>query len=107
FCACPSSLLTEVYALSLHDALPIFRADCPDVRQLNRSFSMSRSKVDFWVGLFVLLGAVGLVFLALQAGNLTTYSFKPTYTVTAKDRKSTRLNSSHVKQPYAGFCLKK
>ncbi len=44
---------------------------------------MSRSKVDFWVGLFVLLGAVGLVFLALQAGNLTTYSFKPTYTVTA------------------------
>src|SRR5690606_17248907 len=44
---------------------------------------MSRSKVDFWVGLFVLLGAVALVFLALQAGNLSSYSFKPTYTITA------------------------
>ncbi len=44
---------------------------------------MSRSKVDFWVGLFVLLGGIALVFLALQAGNLTTYSFRPTYTLTA------------------------
>ena len=44
---------------------------------------MARSKVDFWVGLFVLLGALALVFLALQAGNLSSYSFKPTYTLTA------------------------
>lgn len=31
---------------------------------------MSRDKVDIWVGMFVLLGAAALVFLALQAGNL-------------------------------------
>src|SRR5436309_4409852 len=31
----------------------------------------------------------------------------PNVTVTARDRKSTRLNSSHVKISYAVFCLKK
>src|SRR5690606_19338045 len=45
---------------------------------------MSREKTDFWVGLFVLLGAVALVFLALRAGNLSSFSFSPTYTLTAK-----------------------
>jgi len=44
---------------------------------------MSREKTDFWVGLFVLLGAVALVFLALRAGNLSSFSFAPTYTLTA------------------------
>jgi len=44
---------------------------------------MSREKTDFWVGLFVLLGAVALVFLALRAGNLSTFSFAPTYTLSA------------------------
>lgn len=44
---------------------------------------MSRSKTDFWVGLFVLLGAAALVFLALRAGNLSTFSFAPTYSLTA------------------------
>lgn len=44
---------------------------------------MSREKTDFWVGLFVLLGALALVFLALRAGNLSTFSFAPTYTLTA------------------------
>lgn len=44
---------------------------------------MSREKTDFWVGLFVLLGAVALGFLALRAGNLSTFSFAPTYTLSA------------------------
>ncbi|CAP40477.1 outer membrane lipid asymmetry maintenance protein MlaD [Bordetella petrii] len=44
---------------------------------------MSREKTDFWVGLFVLLGAAALVFLALRAGNLSSFSFTPTYTLTA------------------------
>ncbi|MGE8679961.1 MAG: outer membrane lipid asymmetry maintenance protein MlaD, partial [Achromobacter marplatensis] len=44
---------------------------------------MSREKTDFWVGLFVLLGAIALVFLALRAGNLSTFSFAPTYTLSA------------------------
>jgi phospholipid/cholesterol/gamma-HCH transport system substrate-binding protein len=44
---------------------------------------MSHTKTDFWVGLFVLLGAAALVFLALRAGNLSSFSFAPTYTLTA------------------------
>ncbi len=44
---------------------------------------MTREKTDFWVGLFVLLGAIALVFLALRAGNLSSFSFAPTYQVTA------------------------
>ncbi|NLY63827.1 MAG: outer membrane lipid asymmetry maintenance protein MlaD [Alcaligenaceae bacterium] len=41
-------------------------------------------KADFLVGLFVLLGFLALVFLALRAGNLSSFSFEPTYSVTAK-----------------------
>lgn len=44
---------------------------------------MSREKTDFWVGLFILLGGVALVFLALRAGNLSSFSFAPTYQVQA------------------------
>lgn len=45
---------------------------------------MDRSKNDVWVGLFVIVGAVALVFLALQAANLLTLSFQPTYNVAAR-----------------------
>lgn len=44
---------------------------------------MSRAKTDFWVGLFVLLGVAALVFLALRAGNLSSFSFAPKYALTA------------------------
>lgn len=44
---------------------------------------MTREKTDFWVGLFVVLGVIALVFLALRAGNMSTFSFAPTYQVTA------------------------
>lgn len=44
---------------------------------------MSHEKTDFWVGLFVLLGAIALVFLALRAGNLSSFSLTPTYQVHA------------------------
>jgi phospholipid/cholesterol/gamma-HCH transport system substrate-binding protein len=45
---------------------------------------MERNKNDVWVGLFVLIGAAALVFLALQAANLLTLSFQPTYKLNAK-----------------------
>jgi len=45
---------------------------------------MDRTKNDVWVGLFVLIGAAALVFLALQAANLLTLSFQPTYRLDAK-----------------------
>ncbi|MGG7605147.1 outer membrane lipid asymmetry maintenance protein MlaD [Massilia sp. BKSP1R2A-1] len=45
---------------------------------------MHRKIIDVWVGLFVLLGAAALLFLALQAGNMSTLSFTKTYAVTGK-----------------------
>jgi phospholipid/cholesterol/gamma-HCH transport system substrate-binding protein len=45
---------------------------------------MQRSSNDFWVGLFVLLGAVALLFLSLQSANLLTLNFQSNYRVTAK-----------------------
>ena len=45
---------------------------------------MERTKNDIWVGLFVLIGAAALVFLALQAANLLSLSFAPTYRVSAR-----------------------
>jgi phospholipid/cholesterol/gamma-HCH transport system substrate-binding protein len=40
--------------------------------------------LDFWVGLFVVLGFVALLFLALKAGNMNAMSFQPTYAVKLK-----------------------
>ena len=45
---------------------------------------MQRSKNDVWVGLFVLIGAVAILFLALQAANLLSLNFQSNYTVSAK-----------------------
>jgi phospholipid/cholesterol/gamma-HCH transport system substrate-binding protein len=45
---------------------------------------MQRSNNDVWVGLFVLIGAVAILFLALQSANLLSLNFQKTYSVTAK-----------------------
>ncbi|PWF41192.1 outer membrane lipid asymmetry maintenance protein MlaD [Massilia glaciei] len=45
---------------------------------------MHRKTVDVWVGLFVLLGLAALLFLALQAGNMSSLSFGKTYAISGK-----------------------
>jgi len=45
---------------------------------------MQRSNNDIWVGLFVLIGAAALLFLALQSANLLSLNFQKTYAVTAR-----------------------
>ncbi|MDZ7919019.1 outer membrane lipid asymmetry maintenance protein MlaD [Rhodoferax sp.] len=45
---------------------------------------MQRSGKDVWVGLFVLLGAAALLFLALQSANLLSLNFERGYAVSAK-----------------------
>ncbi|WKB51938.1 outer membrane lipid asymmetry maintenance protein MlaD [Eleftheria terrae] len=45
---------------------------------------MQKSRHDLWVGLFVMLGAGAIVFLALQAANLLSVSFEDTYVVDAR-----------------------
>src|SRR5256885_10220489 len=73
---------TEIYTLSLHDALPIFRR----LREEERG----EGEVD--------VGAVSVEAVA---------SGKDQGDDGARDRKSTRLNSSHLVISYAVFCLKK
>ena len=45
---------------------------------------MERSKSDIWVGLFVLIGAAAILFLALQAANLLSLNLQSSYRVVAK-----------------------
>ncbi|MDO5679002.1 MAG: outer membrane lipid asymmetry maintenance protein MlaD [Pelistega sp.] len=45
---------------------------------------MANKRTDFLVGLFVVLGAIAVLFLAMRAGNLSTFSFEKTYEVHAK-----------------------
>jgi phospholipid/cholesterol/gamma-HCH transport system substrate-binding protein len=45
---------------------------------------MNRSSIDFWVGVFVLLGAAAVVFLALRVGNLTSLGSPPAYLLEAR-----------------------
>ena len=45
---------------------------------------MQRSKNDVWVGLFVLIGAIAVLFLALKSANLLTLNFNSVYEVSAK-----------------------
>ncbi len=45
---------------------------------------MQKSRHDLWVGLFVVIGAAALLFLALKAGNLLSLSFEPVYRISAR-----------------------
>lgn len=45
---------------------------------------MQRSKIDVWVGLFVMIGTVAILFLALQAANLLKLNFDSTYQLSAE-----------------------
>jgi phospholipid/cholesterol/gamma-HCH transport system substrate-binding protein len=44
---------------------------------------MNRSTIDLWVGIFVVAGFLGLIFLALRVGNLASFSTGETYRVQA------------------------
>src|SRR5690606_41972892 len=96
----------RVCPVSLHDALPIYIAGAPKgfVRRL--------------LLLGCCAGEEGTV--GQECGRWATTPSKnpqasewcwsitnPWSRATSTDRKSTRLNSSHVKSSYAGFCLKK
>src|ERR1700744_3849617 len=46
--------------------------------------TMKKTALDFWVGLFVVLGFVALLFLALKAGKMSSLSFQANYPVKLK-----------------------
>src|SRR3989442_6361436 len=83
---------TEIYALSLHDALPI-------------SHNAGGILVFDLPGLPQMGGHSTRVFHNEVVAN-DTVNFAPKGNTVAGDRKSTRLNSSHVRISYAVFFLK-
>src|SRR3712207_9528212 len=80
FVFCNDTATTEIYTLSLHDALPI----CP------RRSPRTRGS-PAWAG------------TASAPRTRPVAGGRPS----TRDRKSTRLNSSHANISYAVFCLKK
>jgi phospholipid/cholesterol/gamma-HCH transport system substrate-binding protein len=45
---------------------------------------MNRSMIDLWVGVFVVAGFAGLIFLALKVGNLASFNTSQVYPLQAK-----------------------
>src|SRR5436309_6283935 len=77
---------------------------------LFRSGYFAGSLVCVLLGVAVVFGGSTTGFIPVGIGALTALLYKgydSALTPTSEDRKSTRLNSSHVKISYAVFCLKK
>src|SRR3712207_7424425 len=92
---------TEIYTLSLHDALPIsllIKGGCIGCHMI----SGSRVAVGRLGPNLTHIGTRTTI-AAGQFPNTTEYLAR----WLKKDRKSTRLNSSHANISYAVFCLKK
>src|SRR3712207_7850158 len=91
---------TEIYTLSLHDALPIYHHY--DDNPLAAFFSgQGPGRVLMLVGGIVAIAAFA-GWTSIVAGGFSGSGFSG-----PEDRKSTRLNSSHANISYAVFCLKK
>src|SRR5256885_11174387 len=86
---------TEIYTLSLHDALPISipNASVVAIASGGSTRAMNARKR---VGLARSISLMGGSLVSLRGGRNA-----------AADRKSTRLNSSHLVISYAVFCLTK
>src|SRR5439155_2264588 len=91
---------TDLYTLSLHDALPICLARGGELGGDGRD----AAALDPYVA-----GGVeprlGVEHVAAREDDIVLLAAEPG--VRYRDRKSTRLNSSHVAISYAVFCLKK
>src|SRR5690625_7518451 len=87
---------TYTYTISLHDALPIYQTiDYGDLaNEIHRI--ITGPPVELIETLAQSIANSALKFTGIQAVD-----------VAVSDRKSTRLNSSHVARSYAVFCLKK
>src|SRR5207253_10776024 len=93
----------DIYTLSLHDALPISaRASIPHV--------IARRGVVLFISSIGadMTGPGGAPYYVAKAGvNALMKVLAKEVASDGVDRKSTRLNSSHVAISYAVFCLKK
>src|SRR5207249_11238662 len=98
---------TKIYTLSLHDALPIcHRGTGRKKKEMPRSLESSAKRPRISVDVLPQLRR--RLRLAAAKRDLTVQQYiLETIEARLQDRKSTRLNSSHVSISYAVFCLKK
>src|SRR3712207_8793694 len=88
---------TEIYTLSLHDALPIFNF-----------YWYEHPMPEYRVSAYEkLCRELDIPILAPEIAAGSLYTRADWIRRQASDRKSTRLNSSHANISYAVFCLKK
>src|SRR5207245_8098857 len=95
----------RIYSASLHDALPISRRWIARIMVTWGVLSMGTAFIHGWVGFLVLRFLLGIAEAGLFPGVILYLTFW--FTAAYRDRKSTRLNSSHGSISYAVFCLKK
>src|SRR5690606_40717314 len=104
--SCVATLTHLFSTLSLHDALPICRI-LPIAESLSRYrayFLSASGSTGSRVSLLPCTAARN-VDSDVWKNESTTCSISTTFSAASADRKSTRLNSSHVKISYAVFCL--
>src|SRR5207244_12657442 len=95
---------TQIYTLSLHDALPIsFVPSLAEKNTLPLTF-VSKEGFELPLGLMSLTMKVPAAVPSLVHSSVPLL---PSVAWKNRDRKSTRLNSSHQIISYAVFCLKK
>src|SRR5690606_40650260 len=97
-----STSSTGIYAVALHDALPISR-EREAMKLSNERKAWTSKDTEFWRGVMQQREEAGRTELRIPTRRLRDVLAH----IDAQDRKSTRLNSSHVKISYAAFCLKK
>src|SRR5690606_42073301 len=91
---------TAIYPLSLHDALPICASRSAAMQSYTRALSLAPTAFRmFAMPRFTRLSSI---YPTNANAAIAGYAVGD-----PSDRKSTRLNSSHVKISYAAFCLNK
>src|SRR5690349_22743034 len=85
-----------IYPLSLHDALPIFLTNAHVIDGARR-IDVASDRIS----------AQAEIVLADPRNDIALHRAAAASSRSTRDRKSTRLNSSHVEISYAVFCLKK
>src|SRR5688500_19997699 len=93
--------MCDIYSLSLHDALPICVKAGMKEDEVRRAVGLPR---EDWIKQVVQNNRVYSVWIYPKADGGASAIYFDNGVV---DRKSTRLNSSHLVISYAVFCLKK
>src|SRR5437899_8161722 len=98
---------TEIYTLSLHDALPISLRSLGALLELRLDAQLGLGAAQCAPGDAFFLGLALDLVLGKRAAAEQLLEEAPRLRDRLSDRKSTRLNSSHLGISYAVFCLKK